>query len=354
MAKFPDFPYSEDYTDVAFICSEVRSQHDHRLMVKAVKGASEALYAGDVEEAYGILTSVNYTGQSISFELRNALHDMSVLDDYDEKIEKIAMPWQTLQDTTGGIAPGDLWYVAARLGQGKSWSLGAMARHALLEGKKVMYFSLEMPQKQVLTRIHSLLAPELGVNVKHSDLHGKTFDPISYKKLLGKIKDEVSGELYVVDTSKGSVSTNHIQSLSEGMDLVMVDYAGLLASPFGGRAVDDWRTMAAISNILKEIAITNSVPIISAAQINREGDTNGTRPPKVKNLAQSDALGQDADVVITHKRLSKSVMVYSVEKNRHGEADVLWHTRFMPNEGRFEQITYEKALDFIDRDTDDE
>lgn len=354
VSKFPDFPYSTDYTDVAFICSEVRSSYDHRQMVKAVKGASEALYAGDVEEAYGILSSVNYPGQSLTYELRNALHDMSVLDTYDEKIDKIQMPWKTLQDITGGAAPGDLWYVAARLGQGKSWTLAAIARDALLRGKRVALFSLEMPKKQVLTRVHSMLGAELGVKVRHSDLHGKSFDPIAYRKLLTQIKEEVEGELYVVDTSKGSISTSHIQNLSEGMDLVLVDYAGLLASPFGGRAVDDWRTMAAISNILKEVAVTNNLPIISAAQINREGDTAGNRPPKVKNLAQSDALGQDADVVVTHKRLSKTVMIYSIEKNRHGESDVLWNTRFMPNEGRFEEISYERARDFIERDIDQE
>ena len=142
--KFPDFPYSEDYTDVSFICSEVRQQYDHRLMVKAVKGASEALYAGDVEEAYGILTSVNYPGQSLSYELRNALHDISFLDDYDEKVEKIGTPWPALQEVTGGIAPGDLWYVAARLGQGKSWTLGCFVRDALLNGKKVVMFSLSL------------------------------------------------------------------------------------------------------------------------------------------------------------------------------------------------------------------
>jgi len=354
MTRFPDFPYSPDYNDVSFICSEVRQGHDHRTLVRVVKEASNCLYNQDVEAAYGVLTSMNYHGQSLTHELKNALHDLSLLDDYEEELIKVVMPWKTLQETTGGAAPGDLWYVAARLGQGKSWTLGAMARHALLEGKKVMLFSLEMPKKQVMTRIHSMLAPELGINVRHSDLHGRSYDPISYRKLIGQIKDNVPGELYVIDTSKGSIGPEAVRGMSEGMDLVMIDYVGLMSSPFGGRAVDDWRTMAAISNILKEVAVVNNVPIISAAQINREGDTTGSRPPKVKNLAQSDALGQDADVVITHKRLSKTVMVYSVEKNRHGESDVLWHTRFMPNEGRFEQVNTERARDFIERDQDQE
>jgi replicative DNA helicase len=110
--------------------------------------------------------------------------------------------------------------------------------------------------------------------------------------------------------------------------------------------------MAAISNVLKEIATTNSLPIISAAQINREGDTGGSKPPKVKNLSQSDALGQDADVVVTMKRLSKTVMIYSLEKNRHGESDVLWYSRYLPNDGRFEEIKFERARDMVEADED--
>jgi hypothetical protein len=43
-----------------------------------------------------------------------------------------------------------------------------------------------------------------------------------------------------------------------------------------------------------------------------------------------------------------------VEKNRHGESDVLWFTRFLPNEGRFEEINYERARDFVDVDQDKE
>lgn len=352
--KFPDFPYSEAYTDVAFICSEVRKQHDHRTLVKAARAMTEALYDQNTEEAYAILQSVAMPGNSMSYEMRNALHDMTVLDDYGKAVEKLQTPWEALQACTGGMARGDLWYLAARLGQGKSWSLGTFARQALLAGKRVAYFSLEMPREQVLTRIHTLLAYELGVQVRHSDLQGRTYDPIAYRKLIGRIKEEIPGELFIVDTSRGGISPSHVGSMGRGMDLVLVDYAGLLSSPLGGRAVDDWRTMAMISNILKETAISNDQVIISAAQINREGDTPGWRPPKVKNLAQADALGQDADVVVTHKQRSKTVMIYSVEKNRHGEGGAMWHTRFLPNEGRFEQVSTERAKDFIERDRERE
>jgi hypothetical protein len=352
LTKFPEFPYTEDYTDVAFICDEVKDRHAHAKMALALRGAGEALRQGDTDEAYAFFSSIQHPGNNMTIKLRNVLHDEAFLDSYDDEIVRIDVPWQTLQKVTGGPAAGDSWVVAARLGQGKSWTLACMAVLALMNGKRVNLYSLEMPERQVVTRIHALLAFELGIKVTHSDLHGRAYDPIAYKKLLGQIREQVPGELFVADNSKGSISTAQVASMSKGMDLVLIDYMGLLSSPFGNRAVEDWRTMATISNIIKEIAGSNEVPIVSAAQINREGETHGWKPPKVKNLAQSDALGQDADVVITMKKRSKTVAIYSIEKNRHGDSGDLFHTRFLPNEGRFEEIGFETARDLVQRDNE--
>jgi replicative DNA helicase len=353
--KFTDFPYSEAYTDVAFICSEVKQQHNKRQLVRMTRDLSHALYDDDVDEAYAVLSSMAVPGNTLSYELTNTLHDLSFLDNYEDDEMTIGTPWKSLQDATGGLYDGDLIYLAARPGQGKSWSLASFIDVALMEGKKVMMFSLEMPKKQVMPRIHTLLAKSLGIkDVRHLDLKGKTFDPIAYRKLGQRIKEEVPGELFVVDTSKGSISPSHVHDMSKDMDFVLIDYVGLMASPLGGRAVDDWRTMAAISNILKETAVQRNIPILAAAQINREGDTTGNRPPKLKNLAQSDALGQDADVAITMKQLSKTVAVYSLEKNRSGEGGALWNTMYLPNEGRFDEIGFDRARDMRERDADRE
>jgi len=202
-----------------------------------------------------------------------------------------------------------------------------------------------------MTRIHVQLAYELGIkDVRHSDLHGRGYDPIAYRKLMGAIKEQISGELFVVDTSRGGISTATVASHTKDTEFAVVDHMGLLMSPFGKRAVEDWRMMAAISNITKEIAQVNAVPIVAAAQINREGDTRGWKPPRTRNLAQSDALGQDADVVITMKRRSKSVATYLIDANRSGESGVLFSTMFLPNEGRFEEIKFEKAREIAEND----
>jgi replicative DNA helicase len=351
LSRYPDFPYSDSYSDVAYICDEVKDKHHERMMVQALKGAGEALRNGDTDEAYQYFLKVQHPVTTISYKLKNSLEDLSFLDTYEERIDTIEMPWKTLQKTTGGPAAGDYWTLAARLKQGKSWSLVSMIVHALIAGKNVMMFSCEMPEIQVMTRVHVVLAYELGIkDVRHSDLHGRNYDPIAYRKLIRQINEMVAGKLFVIDTSHGGISTQIISSLSKGMDFVVVDHLGLLVSPTGSRAIEDWRAMAMISNVIKEIAVVNNVPILAAAQINRDGDTNGWKPPKVKNLAQSDAIGQDSDCVITMKRRSKSVATYSIEVQRSGESGVLFSTRFLPNEGRFEEITMEKARDIADSD----
>lgn len=343
--KFPDFPLS-DHTEISYAADEVRQGHTKRQLTKAIKDSSAYIAQGDLDEA--ILAISSFSPPQPIQPLRNMLIDTTFLRDYDMRIDQMAVPWQTLQKYTGGIRKGDLWYVAARLGQGKSWTLGCFVRDALVAGRKVLFYSLEMSQQQVMTRMHTLLGAQLGLAVDHVAMRDKKFDVFAYQKIHDAIRAQINGELFVHDSSHGRVSPANLIAQGKDVDLVVIDYAGLMSSPLGSRAVDDWRTMASISNMLKEVAVSADIRILAAAQINRDGDAPGWKPPKVKNLAQSDALGQDGDVVLTHKQYSQSTMVYGIEKNRHGEAGKHFFTRFLPNTGQFGEITKDQADNFKD------
>lgn len=349
LTKFPSFPFA-DTCDVAFAADEVKYAYTKRGLVRAIQDSTRALTEGDLEEA--IMAVSGFAMPSSVVPLKNTLSDISFLDTYELEEDILRIGWPTLLRATSGIRPGDLWYLAARLGQGKSWLLGSLAADALIAGRRVIFYSLEMSQRQVQTRMHTILAKRLGIDIRHSQLHGRTYDALAYRRLVGRISDEIKGELFVVDSSLGRVSPATIQAQADQADLVVVDYAGLLSTPMGNRAIDDWRSMASISNQLKEVAVATGTPIISAAQINRDGDGAGWKPPKVKNLAQSDALGQDADVVITHKRYSKSTMISSIEKNRHGASGDYFWTNFSPEDGRFDEITRDQADNIKDNESD--
>lgn len=347
LSKFPDFPLT-DNEDVTWSADEVRYANSQRSLRKAVHKAASFLSDDEYEQA--VMALASYTPLNPPKPLHNALGSFSLLDRYDEKPDALEVPWQTVQKATGGLRPGDLWYLAARPGQGKSWNLAYAAAHALLAGRRVIFYSLEMPEEQVMIRMHVVLGRMLGLEVDHIAMRDRIYDLLAYRKLVNQIRDHVPGELYLHDTSRGKVSPASIVHEARNSDLVIIDYATLMVSPLGKRAVDDWRFAAAISNELKEVALTCHTRLLVASQINRDGDNYSKYPPKLKNLAQSDSMGQDGDVIITHKKMSKTTNIYSLEKNRHGESGLYFYARFLPNEGGFDEISKERAEEIKERE----
>ena len=341
LEKFPDFPTSEE-TEIDFYSDQVRHSYTRRELARTIDNAARHISQDDLESAVFAVSSFS-PPMHRGVPLGDALVDESFLETWNDAEETYRLPWETLENATGGLHKGDLWYVAGRLGQGKSWTLGSFARTLVLTGKRVLFVSLEMSERQVQQRLHVMIGNSLGFNIRHSQIRNRTISASEYRDLMHEIRVKVPGKISVLDFSRGPVTPAKIQSMIKDYDVAIIDYAGLLSSSMGSRAIEDWRAMAAISNQLKEVAVCTDIPIIAAAQINREGDTSGWKPPKVKNLSQSDALGQDGDVVLTQKQFGRESMVYSIEKNRHGEGQQIFFTEFDPDNGRFNEVTREVA-----------
>lgn len=262
----------------------------------------------------------------------------------------IEVPFPTLQRlTNGGIGAGELWYWAARFGQGKTHSLTGIAARAAEVGCHVGIASLEMPAGEIATRVLRRIAGKDAVLLGKLDSE----DILERKKAQDELLERTAGTIRVFDPSYGTINTTaHISSMCQDYDLVLGDHVGLMRNHEGKRAIDDWRVLAQISNVLREITLESSTPVAFAAQVNREGENPGSaKAPKANHLAGSDALGQDADVVVTQKKLSKRVAVYSAEKVRNGPVGH-WYTRFDPAKGRFEEIDYDTALEIMAVDGD--
>ena len=106
--------------------------------------------------------------------------------------------------------------------------------------------------------------------------------------------------------------------------------------------------MAELSGEIKGIAMRYEIPVVAAAQINRMAIGNDL--PGAEHLAASDAIGQDADCVITMKQQSQRVIKMKLAKFRHGQDGQEWYNEFAPNSGRFEEVSGDTARDLIDED----
>jgi replicative DNA helicase len=346
--RFETFPRSE-HTDVRSAADAVHIASNRRRLHTAMSDAVDLIHIGEVTAAYERL--VEARPRRAGARPRRILKETAHLDEWEIRPYAVELPYPTLQRVTGGIQAGNLWYLAGRPGQGKSAHVTVFSMDAVLKGNRVLMYSLEMSEAEVRARFHACVGTAMGYPaVNLTNLRARSCDRAVYRKFIGELGerlDACEGVLDVHTPADGPVSPSVVAARANEYDLVVIDYVGLMASDGGGRAVDDWREMAKISNALKTIALSQKTALLCAAQINRDGET-GTGPPKVKNLAQSDALGQDGDVVLTMRAKPHNVAThFSIEKNRHGPSGIHFHTTFDPNSGSFTEISADHAEDLV-------
>lgn len=328
---FPDFDLTKD-VNPSWAASKLVEASTMRDMRSRIRTAVDALGMEDLNSAMASFEGIKKPRGHRKDPL-DVFDHASMEEDF--HVSKIEVPFPTLGRSTGGIGPSELWQLGARFGEGKTQLATCFAARAAKCGYRAVYSSLEMPAK----KISRLIALRLAGNDRSlvAALQGNDFK--AQKKALDQIAAMTPGSVAVFDPKYGKVgSTSAITEMAGDFDLVIVDHVGLMTTSDGRRAIDDWRAQALISNVLREATLATGTPILCTAQVNREGERPGSSsPPKPGSLAGSDALGQDADVVVTGKRLSTRTMVMEAGKNRDGP-ELRWWIRFDPAKNRFEEI----------------
>lgn len=177
--------------------------------------------------------------------------------------------------TFGLIKPKNLIMIAGASKSGKSLVIAHALYNLAKAGKRVGLISLEMSDDEIFARLEEIIS---GVNFEEARADGT--DARAYGKLL-----KAWGELHSLPIAihDESVNLSSIPRLTRqfrkelgGLDVLFVDYAGLIDpdNPNDRRA--NWERMNEIAVYLKRFAIAENLPIISAVQLNRQGF--GKRP----------------------------------------------------------------------------
>lgn len=357
---FPDFNLKA-VNDTGHFADEVRKSHSRFMMMTTMKDCADLIADGKIDNAVemvrlSIVQIAAALGTSNDADIFSSFDDVFL--DAERRVARVGSTgsagiptgFTTLDERTGGPQPGDFWVVAARLGEGKSWTMQKMATCAVMNGYTVQFDALEQTRAQVTYRIHSFMSSQVGQQIfASSDLmQGRNFDLKEYKQFLRKLKTDIKGKLHVSDTSRGRVGLLTVASQIERNhpDIVFIDYLTLMEKKGG-----DWQDVAALSSGIKQMGSEYQIPIVAAAQLNRTNGL-GKDPAGPEALAQSDAIGQDADGVVTIKQNSPSTMTMKMAKNRNGAGGFKWYNHFAPGEGIFEEVTHDKWLDLKDRDAD--
>jgi replicative DNA helicase len=255
----------------------------------------------DIEETYLNVTKNVDDLFNISSDELTPIYDVirDRLNDYENATNKDLIGLNTghskINKITGGWQPGDLIILAGRPSMGKTAISLLFAKFPALQGKNVLYFSLEMHRNRIADRILSLECEIDSQKLLSGKLENYQWEQLDVKS--NKFKDI---DLKIEDNS--TLTIENIKQIcfkehaKKEIDLVVIDYLGLIVPPTGKQSTND--KIGHISRSVKGLAKRLDCPIILLSQLNRAVESRPTKRPQMSDLRDSGNIEQDADIVL--------------------------------------------------------
>ena len=317
----------------------VRDKYDVRMLIttsrEIIEGASSESTDASIlldsaeQRIYDIRRGKNMQGlQRINEVIIETFDRLDMLNSPQSEIYKgIPTGIRDLDDTITGLNRSDLILLAARPGMGKtSFALNIARNVAVNEKRKVAFFSLEMTNEQLVSRLLSTESMVGGVKLRT----GKLLDD-EWIRLIeaGDILSKT--QIYFDDTPGITVPEMKAKLRRlKNIDLVIIDYLQLMSS---AKRIDNRvQEISEITRNLKIMAKELNVPVITLSQLSRASEQRSDHRPMLSDLRDSGSIEQDADIVMFLYRQDyykeneedessdKNSGECIVAKNRHGEA----------------------------------
>ena len=234
--------------------------------------------------------------------------------------------------TKGGIPNKTLNVFLAGTGVGKTLCMCHMAAANLLNGKNVLYVTLEMAEERIAERIDANL-----LNIPLEEIEG--FPKKIYDDKINRLRLKTSGKLIIKEYPTATVGSGHFRHLLNDLrqkknfepDILYVDYLNICTSTrlkYGAK-VNSYTYIKSIAEELRGLAVERNIPIVSATQTTRSGFTNSD--PGLEDTSESFALPATVDfmvALISSEEMEQlgQIMVKQL-KNRYNDPTV--HKRFV-------------------------
>jgi replicative DNA helicase len=249
----------------------------------------------------------------------------SRFDFYHRVEEKVAFDLEMFNKITkGGLSKKTLNIALAGTGVGKSLFMCHVAAGVLMQGKNVLYITMEMAEERIAERIDANL-----LNLTMDEL--KVVDKDIFDSRLAKIANKTKGTLIVKEYPTASAHAGHFRGLLEELklkreftpDIIMIDYLNICASSRmkQGANVNSYTYVKAIAEELRGLAVEYNVPILSATQTTRSGYTNSD--PGLEDTSESFGLPATADfmfALVSNEELEQlNQIIVKQLKNRYND-----------------------------------
>lgn len=242
------------------------------------------------------------------------------------KVHSINSAYPTIDHYTQGWGATHFITIGARTGVGKSVFAINNAVSAMSQGKTVLFFSLEMTRREVISRMIASIA-----QIPIQDIEKAS--PLTQEEIQRQ-KDAIKtirNSKLKLDTNP-SVTAEYIKRAAikqaqseEGLDFIILDYLQLVSNDSKRNRQE---AIADVSRNLKILAKKLNIPVMVLVQLNREKRDEEDSSPKIYDIRESGAIAQDSNVVILIDRKMDDddeaidpKATFIIAKNRQGESN---------------------------------
>nr|BDD47584.1 replicative DNA helicase [Paracoccaceae bacterium] len=244
---------------------------------------------------------------------------------YNRKEDKIPFDLEYFNKITKGGLPNKTLNVAlAGTGVGKSLFMCHMASSVLLNGRNVLYITMEMAEEKIAERIDANL-----LNVPIQEISG--LPKMIFENKVTNLSKKTQGQLIIKEYPTASAHSGHFRALLNELalkksfrpDIIFIDYLNICASSRyrGNLSVNSYSYIKAIAEELRGLAVEANVPVVSATQTTRSG--YGSSDVELTDTSESFGLPATADLMfalISSEELENlgQIMVKQL-KNRYND-----------------------------------
>ena len=229
--------------------------------------------------------------------------------------------------TKGGISNKTLNVALAGTGVGKSLFMCHMASATLLQGKNVLYITLEMAEEKIAERIDANL---LNVNIQ--DI--ASLPKVMFDGKINNLAKKTEGRLIIKEYPTASAHSGHFRALLNELalkksfkpDIIFIDYLNICASSRykQGGTINSYSYIKSIAEELRGLACEANVPIVSATQTTRSG--YGSSDVDLTDTSESFGLPATADLMFalisTEESEQLGQILVKQLKNRYNDLTV--------------------------------
>ena len=339
--------YQASQDDLEYVQEEFLGFCKNQEMKQAILASADLLKDGDFDGIRNMVEKAMKAGM-----------DKNIGHEYNKDVETryrtdyrptIPSPWPILNaGIQGGFGPGDLGIVFGNPGGGKSWTMVAIAAHAVQLGYKVNYYTLELGEDYVGKRFDCYFT---GYSIDEVNKH---------RQEVQTRVDSLKGKLIVKEYAPKSATVNTIKShiqkcidMDHRPDLVVIDYVDYLRAPSKGKFSERKDEIDDVFIATKGLAKELKIPILTPSQVNRMGAKDSVIEGD-KAAGSYDKM-MVADICLSLSRQKEDKVLGTgrvhVMKNRYGQDGMTYNVKMDTNNGHIEFLEKADTSDLIDDDS---